>query len=276
MSRYSRTPIFNLRLAVHQTKLTLDTLRAWEKRYNLPQPDRTAGWHRLYSEYDIETLKWLVARKNEGMSISRAVALWRQLETERHDPLRTSLQSSQQSSTDMQLVTDQAMAQTRQRWIAACLAFDEEKAENELTQALAFHPHDTVCLEVLQNGLSEIGDLWYRGQATVQQEHFASALAMRRLQAMLALLPQPIRTELILIGCPAEEEDSFAILLLTLLLRRQGFPVTYLDVNVPLTNLAETLATVRQHLVIMSAQRLRPAATLLEMASFLKGENIRR
>ncbi|HXV97888.1 MAG TPA: MerR family transcriptional regulator, partial [Anaerolineae bacterium] len=76
MSRYNRTPIFNLQLVVHQTGLTPDTLRAWEKRYNFPQPDRTSGGHRLYSEYDIETLKWLLARKEEGMSIGRAVALW--------------------------------------------------------------------------------------------------------------------------------------------------------------------------------------------------------
>lgn len=274
MSRYSRTPIFNLQIAIHQTNLTPDTLRAWEKRYNLPQPARTAGGHRLYSEYDIETLKWLIARKNEGMSISRAVALWRQLEAEGYDPLQASLLPSQRSSTAVQLTTEQTMAHVRQTWIAACLVFDEEKAENELTQALAFHPPDTVCLEVLQNGLSEIGELWYRGQATIQQEHFASALAMRRLQAMLALLPRPTRTELILIGCPAEEEHSFAVLLLTLLLRRQGFRVTYLGANVPLTNLAETLVAVRQHLVVMSAQRLQSAAMLLEVASFLKSENI--
>ena len=64
-----------------------DTLRAWERRYGLPQPKRTAGGHRLYSQRDIDTLKWLVARQNEGMSISRAVELWNRLKEEGQDPL---------------------------------------------------------------------------------------------------------------------------------------------------------------------------------------------
>lgn len=274
MSCHNRTPIFNLQLVVHQTGLTPDTLRAWEKRYNLPQPHRTAGGHRLYSEYDIEILKWLAARKDAGMGISRAVALWRQLEAEGRDPLQAGLESSHRPLTTTPLAAGQALAEVRQKWIAACLAFDEETAENELAQAFALYPPDTVCLEVLQNGLSEIGELWYHSQATVQQEHFASALAMRRLQAMVAALPQPTRTELILIGCPPEEEHSFGALLLTLLLRRQGWRVTYLGANMPLNKLAETLAAIRPHLVVMSAQHLRAAATLLEMAFFLKGEHI--
>ena len=274
MSRYNRTPIFNLQLVVHQTGLTPDTLRAWEKRYNFPQPDRTSGGHRLYSEYDIETLKWLLARKEEGMSIGRAVALWRQLEAEGRDPLEAGLNPPPQPSTATPIATGQTVAKVRQKWIAACLAFDEETAENELAQAFALYPPDTVCLEVLQSGLAEIGELWYRGQATVQQEHFASALAMRRLQAIVAVLPRPTRTELILIGCPPEEEHSFGALLLTLLLRREGWRVTYLGANVPLNKLSETLASVKPHLVVMSAQHLRAAATLLEMASFLKAEHI--
>ena len=105
MSRYNRTPIFNLQLVVHQTGLTPDTLRAWEKRYNFPQPDRTAGGHRLYSEYDIETLKWLLARKEEGMSIGRAVALWRQLEAEGRDPLEAGLNRPLQPSTATPIAT---------------------------------------------------------------------------------------------------------------------------------------------------------------------------
>jgi DNA-binding transcriptional MerR regulator len=274
MSRYNQRPIFNLKTAVNQTGLTPDTLRAWEKRYNLPQPNRSSGGHRLYSEYDIETLKWLLARKAEGMSISRAVALWRRFEAEGHDPLQASPRLADQPLTAPPLTSGQAVAQVRQKWIAACLAFDEERAENELAQAFGLYSPETVCLEILQRGLAEIGELWYRGQATVQQEHFASALAIRRLQVLLAALPRPTRPELILVGCPPEEEHSFGGLLLTLLLRRQGWRVTYLGANVPLNKLAETLAAVRPDLVVMAAQRLQTAATLLEMATFLKGEQI--
>src|SRR4030095_12500362 len=99
-------------------------------------------------------------------------------------------------------------------------------------------------------------------------------LAMRHLHALMAAVPRPTRTELILTGCPPEEEHSFGMLFLTFLLRRKGWRVTYLGANVPANRLVETLATVRPHLVVISAQHLRTAATLLEMAFFLKEEHI--
>jgi DNA-binding transcriptional MerR regulator/methylmalonyl-CoA mutase cobalamin-binding subunit len=274
MPSYNRTPAYNLQIVVHETGLTPDTLRVWEKRYNLPQPQRSSGGHRLYSEYDIETLRWLVARRDEGLSISRAAALWHELEAQGRDPLEVNFKPPEQLSRPMVLATGEALARVRQSWIATCLAFNEEAAERELAQAFALYPPDTVCLEILQNGLSEIGEMWYRGEATVQQEHFASDLAMRRLHALVAALPQPTRTEHILIGCPPGEEHSFAALLLALLFRRQGWRVTYLGANMPLDKLAETLAVVRPHLVVMSAQHLQAAAALLEVATLLKAEQV--
>ena len=59
---YSTTPAFNLKVVLKETGLAADTLRAWERRYGLPSPNRTAGGHRLYSQRDIETVKWLMKR----------------------------------------------------------------------------------------------------------------------------------------------------------------------------------------------------------------------
>ncbi|MEZ4730565.1 MAG: MerR family transcriptional regulator [Caldilineaceae bacterium] len=88
-------PTFNLKAVVQETGLKPDTLRAWERRYGLPEPQRTESGHRLYSQNDIQLLKWLIARQEEGMSISRAVELWRRLQDEQGNPLQTGpLQSS--------------------------------------------------------------------------------------------------------------------------------------------------------------------------------------
>ncbi|MBV7338587.1 MerR family transcriptional regulator [Chloroflexi bacterium TSY] len=64
-----------MKAVVQQTGLKPDTLRAWERRYGLPNPRRTESGHRLYSQQDIAVLQWLIARQNEGLSISRAAAL---------------------------------------------------------------------------------------------------------------------------------------------------------------------------------------------------------
>ncbi len=83
-----QTSGYNLKAVIHETGLNAETLRAWERRYGLPKPERTAGGHRLYSQHDIQMLNWLSARQKEGLSISRAVELWRTLESNGQDPLQ--------------------------------------------------------------------------------------------------------------------------------------------------------------------------------------------
>src|SRR5512141_2996115 len=83
----STTPAYNLKVVLKETGLAADTLRAWERRYGLPVPQRTPGGHRLYSERDIHTIKWLTSRQAEGLSISRAVDLWNEQIASGSDPL---------------------------------------------------------------------------------------------------------------------------------------------------------------------------------------------
>lgn len=268
----NQTPAFNLKAVVRETGLKPDTLRAWERRYGLPQPQRTPGGHRLYSQQDIDTLKWLVARQKEGLSISRAIDRWRQLEAEGQDPL-------QAAPALLDVVSPvqaggETMAELRQAWISACLAFDERQAEHVLAQAFACYSPETVCFEVLQKGLVHIGQGWYQGTVTVQQEHFTSALASRRLEALIAAAPGPIRPGRILVGCPPGESHTFSPLLLTLLLRRRGWDVLYLGANVPISRLENTVAMVKPQLIILSAQLLPTAATLLEMTQALQQEQL--
>ena len=85
---------------------------------------------------------------------------------------------------------------------------------------------------LIQQGLAEIGEGWLRGSVTAQQEHFASALAMRRLETLLAATPAPTRNGRILVACPPHESHVFAPLMLSLFLRRRGWDVVYLGADV--------------------------------------------
>lgn len=255
----------NLSAVLKETGLKADVLRAWERRYNLPCPQRSSGGHRLYSRRDIDTIKWLVARQNEGLSISRAVARWNDLSRAQHDPLQAHPLGGQGATqaAGSQLVT------LRQAWLDACLHFDEAAAESVLGQAFAEFPLETVCVEVIQKNMSAVGALWHSGQASVQQEHFVSALALRKLQALISATPAPWREETILAGCPPGERHTFPVLLASLLLRRRGFRVVYLGADIPLEQAAETAASVRPALVILAAQQLPGAASLRRAADAL-------
>lgn len=258
----SRSPVYNLNAVLKETGLKADVLRAWERRYELPVPQRTPGGHRLYSDYDIETIKWLRERQAEGLSISRAVELWHSIINANRDPLEGGWTEGHRPSAGHFSPAGDRIDSLRQKWLVACKAFDGEQADDILNQAFAIYPVETVCTEILQQGLREIGNEWYHDQASVQQEHFASVLAGRRLETLISAAPRPTRRQVILIGCPSGEAHTFPALLLSLLLLRRGLKVVYLGADIPVEQLSETAAAIRPDLVIQVAQQLTTAAAL--------------
>src|SRR5574340_659839 len=204
----SKSALFNLQAVLKETNLKPDVLRAWERRYGLPKPERTAGGHRLYSEYDIATIKWLRARQEEGLSISRAVQMWKGISESGRDPLAGDMPPVGLEP-PAGGVEPNRIELLKSNWLAACLAFDALRAEDLINQAFAMYPVETVCFEILQKAIGEIGQLWYEGKASVQQEHFATAMAVRRIETLISATPRPTREHTILTGCPEGEWHSF-------------------------------------------------------------------
>lgn len=269
----SKNPALNLKAVLQETGIAADTLRAWERRYGLPLPQRTAGGHRLYSQYDLETIKWLLARQSEGLSISRAVDLWNEQHASGTDPL-AGLTTLTSSAPVLTFAPNTNLDSLRTQWITACLDFNEGTAEQVLNQAFSMFPVESVCVEVLQKGMVEIGGLWYVNKASVQQEHFASNLAMRRLNALLSASPAPSRPQTVLIGCPSGEWHTLTPLLISLFLRRRGLNIIDLGANVPSERFEETIASVKADLIILTSQTLISAAALQNTAIVLSNQKV--
>jgi methylmalonyl-CoA mutase cobalamin-binding subunit len=121
----------------------------------------------------------------------------------------------------------------------------------------------------MQKGLSAVGNGWYVGESTIQQEHFTSALSAQRLETLIAATPAPTRPERIIAATAPADFHTFSPLLLTYLLRRQGFDVVYLGADVPAAELQETIEQVKPQLMIVSAQLLHTAAALLQLTRFI-------
>ena len=121
------TAMFNIKAVVTQTGLNPATIRAWERRYGLPRPQRTEGGHRHYSQRDVDTLNWLIARQDEGVSISHAVELWKSLLDTGQDPLAR--EETGGAVAAQVSISGEQIDELRQAWVSACLAFDRESAE---------------------------------------------------------------------------------------------------------------------------------------------------
>jgi DNA-binding transcriptional MerR regulator len=264
-----KTPLYNLKAVTRETGLTPATLRAWERRYRLVRPQRSPGGHRLYSRQDIETLKWVVERQREGLSISQAAEMWKTnlaeagLISSKHPEARVNYNSHENE-----------LEMLRQKWISACLAFDDEAANQSLNQAFAINAPEIICIEVLQKGLAQVGRDWYSGKINAQQEHFASAIAMRRLDALMGGVAVPTKAQTILVACPEGEEHDFILLMVAFLIRRRGWNVVYLGSDVPLEDLTSPVNFTHPALVLSAAQTLPTAASLGAMSHFLASQGI--
>lgn len=74
MNGYDDVPGLRIGEVANRTHMTIDALRAWERRYRILTPARTAGGQRLYSEADIARVRFVQRLVAEGWSIPGAVA----------------------------------------------------------------------------------------------------------------------------------------------------------------------------------------------------------
>jgi methanogenic corrinoid protein MtbC1 len=273
MSLEPEQAVYNMKAVALETGLNPVTIRAWERRYSLPNPQRNSAGDRLYSRRDLAILRWLQARQAEGLSISNATDLWKSLEAKGVDPLAVGEEADDAPVDKVDTELSQ-LERLRRKWLAACLSFDASTATEVLTHAFALFPAETVCIELLMPSLAEIGAGWDRGDITIQQEHFASSLMVRRLEMLIAASPRPTRLERILVCCAPGDHHTFAPLLLTFLLQQRGWEVVYLGANVPVTSLAPSARQIKPDLAILSAQQLHTAATLAEAATVLQSEGV--
>lgn len=251
-SRHANEPIYNIKAVVQQTGIPADTVRAWERRYGVPQPQRTETGRRLYSEQDIVVIRWLRERTANGMTISQAIQQLRSLGDE---AFVEAAPERDHGPRNPGALADELLT--------ALLDFDEAAATGLTEESFSLYRVEEVFTQVFVPVLVEIGERWHRREATVAQEHFASHFVHRRLSAMFqAYTPSARRAMIVTAGAP-EEEHELGILMLAVFLARRAWHVVHLGTNVPIADLLQTVERLQPALVCLSASNSRTAHTLI-------------
>ena len=264
---YPDTPLYNIKAVVQATGITSSTLRAWERRYQVTQPQRSESGYRLYSDRDIMVIRWLKNQVDAGMAISQAVAWLESLVTEANGLAHVQLPGSKEvvaermtPITQHMALRDYATLQTE--LLRALLGFKEDEAELVLTEAFSLYPVELVGDEVITPVLVEIGEQWHRGEINITHEHFATAYLQQRLAAILRTTPAARGNSLIWVGCAPSEEHEIGALLLTIYLRRAGYQVQYLGKNIPVDDFAADVQRYHPALILLSATTAEAAQQL--------------
>ncbi|HEY7036316.1 MAG TPA: B12-binding domain-containing protein [Thermomicrobiales bacterium] len=268
--------MYNTRAVVQRTGVPADTFRAWERRYGLPRPMRSAGNQRLYSERDIAIIGWLRDQTRAGLTISQAVALFRVGEGEAAVVATGELDSAPVRSDGRRGPRGDAnrLGGFRERVVEALIAFDGGAAERAVEEAVALVAVDGVCRHVLEAGLVEIGERWERGEVGVGAEHFASGYVMRKLAALFNLSQPQSGRGPVVAACVEGELHEIGLLSKSLVLSRHGFRVVYLGANLPCADLMGVVREVGAPVVLLSATTETACGKLRETIAVLRAAKV--
>jgi MerR family transcriptional regulator, light-induced transcriptional regulator len=254
LTQFSDKPRYNTKAVAQETGVPADTFRAWERRYGVPRPQRTDGGHRLYSERDIATIRWLRDRTAEGLTISQAIALMTDGSEANLSWLSTAVDTEPHT-----------WDRLNSRLYAALCDFDSTRSEQILGEAFALYPLEEVFLKLVQPVMVEIGEQWHSGKITVTAEHFATQFIRRKLSSLFNTYNITDGRGLLLIGCAPSEQHDLGALMLAVFLVRHGWQVIYLGAEVPLRDLLDTIRQLQPDMVCMAASTTETAIQLLEV-----------
>jgi methanogenic corrinoid protein MtbC1 len=221
-------------------------LRAWERRYGLLRPVRSAGGFRLYSQADLDRVRRMQEHLARGLSAAQAARA--AIEDER-------------AAVDGGTALPVGAGETRPRdglaGAAAALTvaldgFDEPAAHAVLDRLLSTLTVETVLRDVLLPYLRELGERWQRGGASVAQEHFASNLIRGRLASLGRGWGHGHGPRAVLACMPGELHD-IALLAFGIVLNRNGWRIEYLGASTPLADLVQVATDSRPDLLVLAA-----------------------
>ena len=210
-------------------------LRAWETRYGLMHPTRSAGGFRLYSRSDelrVRRMQELMATGLSAAEAAHEVTSGAGLPADDLAPARI--------DGDLQTLRD------------ALARFDEPAAQAVLDQLVSSLSVPTVLRDVVMPYLHDLGERWARGQATVAEEHFASNVIRGRLAGLARGWGAGNGPRAVL-ACPPGESHDLSLLVFGIALNRTGWNVTFLGADTPIADLIHTIEATQPDLVVLAA-----------------------
>lgn len=242
-------------------------LRAWESRYGLLKPIRSAGGYRLYGPEDERRVREVVALRDQGVSAVEASR--RVLAAERagvsaldpppgddHAPAAAQAAGEgaggDAGSAPSSLRADPPMLVAQ--LLDAVTALDEDRAHAVLDTAFHERSVESAIIDVTLPLLRRIGEMWELGRIGVAQEHFASSLLRRRLGA-LSLTWGVGSGPVAVLACPPGEFHDIVLLGFGVLLGRAGWRIRYLGPDTPVHSLAGAARIAQADAVILACRR---------------------
>ena len=259
--------MYTIKEAATRSGVSVPLLRAWERRYKIVSPTRTASGYRLYDDDALSRLRLMRGLVDDGWTPSEAasailrgaapaVPAARRDEAGLPPPTGTSAEDEMISA-----------------FVEAASLLDAERLERVLDAMFAAASFERVADDLLLPGLARLGDAWADGRVSVAGEHAASHAALRRLAAayQAAGLAAPA-SGAILVGLPPGARHELGALAFATAARRAGLPILYLGPDLPAADWVATAKRTESTLAVVGTPTATDAKAAVRVAQELQRE----
>jgi DNA-binding transcriptional MerR regulator len=213
------------------------TLRAWERRYGVPTPERTATGYRLYTSAAVDEVQTMRGLCDDGMAASEAAKLV--------------LSRRGGAKPAVAALARDAYKASVEALVDACVRFDVDELEQVVRRLPLLGDAITLVDRVVTPALWAIGQKWHEGELSVAQERMASQRLSTFLRDLLRLTSGASSRRVVL-ACFADEDHELGLLGTAIRLATWGIQPVYLGGRMPPGALGNAIASVKPILVGLS------------------------
>ena len=233
-----------IREVARQTGVNAVTLRAWERRYGLIVPHRTAKGHRLYDAGHVQRILQVLTWLNRGVAVSQV-----------KDLIDSAAPQALPAGQNDWLQLRQALAQ-------AIGELAERRVDDTFNQAMALYPPATLCTQLLLPLLHDL-ELRWQGQFGAQMERvFFHSWLRSKLGARIYHNNRQLGGEPVLLVNQSDLPMEPGVWLCAWLISSSDCPVEVFDWPLPVGELALATDKLNARAVLLHASKTLNLASL--------------
>jgi len=210
---------YSIRELEHLSGIKAHTLRIWENRYKILNPQRTDTNIRYYTESDLKLLLKIALLNKHGIRISKVAKM-----------------SNEELNREVKKLSENLVISDYQIHLLtnAMIDMDDVLFEDIMDENINFRGFEKTMTEVIYPFLEKIGILWLSGSINPAQEHFITNLIRQKIIVGINSLPRPeSASERFILFTPESELHELSLLFAHYMLKSRGNKVVYLGSSVP-------------------------------------------
>jgi methanogenic corrinoid protein MtbC1 len=248
---------YPIRAAANLTGLSIDTLRAWERRYQAVTPVRGKRG-RVYGEGHIRRLILLRDAVARGHAIGQVAGLG-------DSALEKLLVGPAPAAKTLEPnKTNHSVSDALFPVVTAIESFDYATANFHLGRLAALLPVDKLVSEVVLPLMRLVGDRWLDGTLSIGQEHMTSSILRNLLGGLVRLNTSSNQSQRILFATPEGEMHEFGILAAAMLAVAGGFEALYLGSSLPSLEIVAAAERTAPRAVVVAIKASEPTQATIE------------